>query len=111
MEAPFIVIALLHAWALQITLGMLGVRDRGYGRCLLATIAYLLVDGFVVASGGAAVILGFALNLVITMGFFRAGCGGSLVILFIGAIVRFALGFLAFVLLGISLVGLATLAP
>lgn len=111
MEAPFIIVALLHAWALRITLGLLGVRNRGYGLCLLATIAYLLVDGFVVATGGTGLLLGLLLNLFVTMAFFRAGCGGSLAILFIGFIVRQVLGLLFFVLFGITLVGLVLLVP
>ena len=52
-----------------------------------------------------------ALNLFVTMAFFRAGCGGSLVILFVGFVVRHTLGFLAAVLLGITVIGLTLLVP
>ena len=43
MEAPLVVIVLLHAWALRITLGFLRVRNRGYGLCLLVTAIYIAV--------------------------------------------------------------------
>lgn len=105
MEGLLVLLGVLfHAWALQIAVGMVG-RKSTFLTAIGATVVFTLVDAVLFTNGLG--ILALPVNLWITHGFFKAGCGGSLLILFIGMLVRFGLAVLIALAVGATLGGLA----